>query len=88
VAVSPFPQPVVVAPARGVIAGRPALKKKIDNTFLIGIPLAGSVGCVFWFHSHPIHVVEFVTFLLGYFVIGMGTGIGFHRLFSEYSFVW
>jgi stearoyl-CoA desaturase (delta-9 desaturase) len=86
VAISPFPQPVIAGPARGVIAGRPALKKKIANTFLIGVPFAGSVASLFWFHSHPIHIVEVVTFLLGYFIIGMGTGIGFHRYFSHKSF--
>lgn len=83
---SPVSQAEGVAPALGVIAGRPALKKKIANTFLIGVPFAGSVGCLFWFRSHPIHAVEVVTFILGYFVIGMGTGIGFHRYFSHKSF--
>jgi stearoyl-CoA desaturase (delta-9 desaturase) len=80
-------QPVAVALPRGVIAGGPALKKRIANTFLIGVPLAGSVGCVFWFRSHPIHAVEVVTFILGYFIIGMGTGVGFHRYFSHKSFL-
>ena len=86
-AISAFPQPVSAAPARGVIAGRPAIKKKIENTFLIGIPHIGSVACLFWFYSHPIHIVEVVTFLLGYFIIGMGTGIGFHRYFSHKSYL-
>jgi stearoyl-CoA desaturase (delta-9 desaturase) len=85
-AISPFPPHLTAAPARGVIAGRPALKKKIANTFLIGIPFAGSVACLFWFHAHPIHAVEVITFIAGYFVIGMGTGIGFHRYFSHKSF--
>jgi stearoyl-CoA desaturase (delta-9 desaturase) len=62
------------------------VRKKIANTFLIGVPFAGSVGCLFWFHSHAIHAVEVVTFILGYFIIGMGTGIGFHRYFSHKSF--
>jgi len=86
VAISRLNQPVAAVPPRGVIA-RPALKKKIDNTFLIGIPFAGSVGCLFWFHSHPVHAVEVVTFALGYFIIGMGTGVGFHRYFSHKSFL-
>ena len=86
-AISAFPQPISAAPARGVIAGRPAIKKKIENTFLIGIPHIGSVACLFWFYSHPIHIVEVVTFLLGYFIIGMGTGIGFHRYFSHKSYL-
>ena len=85
-ATSRLQQPVAVAPPRGVIAGRCALKKKIDNSLLIGVPLIGSVGCLFWFHSHRIHAVEVVTFILGYFIIGMGTGIGFHRYFSHKSF--
>jgi stearoyl-CoA desaturase (delta-9 desaturase) len=86
VAISPLPQPAAVATPRGVIAGRAALKKKIANAFLIGVPFAGSVGCLFWFRSHPIRTVEVVTFILGYFIIGMGTGIGFHRYFSHKSF--
>jgi len=90
VAISRFDQPVAAAPPRGVlegaIANRRALKKKVENAFLIGIPFAGSVGCFFWFHNHAIHAVEVVTFVLGYFIIGMGTGIGFHRYFSHKSF--
>jgi stearoyl-CoA desaturase (delta-9 desaturase) len=85
-AISRLHKPVVVAPSRGVIAGQPALRKKIDNAFLIGVPLVGSVGFLFWYHSHPIHAVEVVTFILGYFIIGMGTGVGFHRYFSHKSF--
>ena len=93
-AISPFPQPVAdltpravtAAPALGVIVRRPALRKKIDNTILIGVPFAGSVAGLFWLHSHPIHWVEVVTFIVGYFVIGMGTGVGFHRYFSHKSF--
>jgi stearoyl-CoA desaturase (delta-9 desaturase) len=87
VAISPFPQPIAAATPRGVIVGRPALKKKIENAFLIGIPHIGSVACLFWFYSHPIHIVEVVTFLLGYFIIGMGTGVGFHRYFSHKSYL-
>ena len=93
-AISPMPQPVAdltppgvaAAQALGVILGRAALKKKIDNTFLIGIPFAGSVADIFWLRAHPIHAVEVVTFLVGYFIIGMGTGVGFHRYFSHKSY--
>ena len=49
----------------GILAGRPFWKKKIDNIFLIGIPMAGSLACPFWFHYHPIHWVEIVTLVLG-----------------------
>jgi len=79
-------QPVVEVHPPGVIAGRAALKKRIDNTFLIGFPLVASVASIFWFRSHPIHAVEVVTFIIGYFVVGMGTGVGFHRYFSHKSF--
>ncbi|HTB97603.1 MAG TPA: hypothetical protein VK716_11380, partial [Terracidiphilus sp.] len=85
-AISRTIQPVVVAKPRGILAGRVALKKRIDNTFLIGFPLTGSIASIFWFRHHPIHAVEIVTFILGYFIIGMGTGIGFHRYFSHKSF--
>lgn len=83
---SPLSQAGAAAQPRGIVAGRAALKKRLDNTFLIGIPFAGSIACLFWFHSHPIHAVEIVTFIAGYFIIGMGTGVGFHRYFSHKSF--
>jgi stearoyl-CoA desaturase (delta-9 desaturase) len=76
-----------MAPPRGVILGGRTWKKRLANTFLIGVPLAGSVGCLFWFRAHRIHWVEVVTFILGYFIIGMGTGVGFHRYFSHKSFL-
>ena len=69
-----------------MIAGQAAWKKRIDNTFLIGFPLAGSVASIFWFRNHPIHWVEVITFAVGYFIVGMGTGVGFHRYFSHKSF--
>jgi stearoyl-CoA desaturase (delta-9 desaturase) len=70
----------------GILAGCAALKKRIDNAFLIGFPLAGSVAGIFWFLYHPIHWVEVITFAVGYFIVGMGTGVGFHRYFSHKSF--
>jgi stearoyl-CoA desaturase (delta-9 desaturase) len=70
----------------GMIASRAALKKRLDNTFLIGFPLAGSLASIFWFRYHPIHWVEVITFAVGYFIVGMGTGVGFHRYFSHKSF--
>ena len=93
-AISQLPQPVAVkppqgittGPALGVITKHPALRKRIDNTILIGVPFAGSVANIFWLRSHPIHIVEVVTFVVGYFIIGMGTGVGFHRYFSHKSF--
>jgi stearoyl-CoA desaturase (Delta-9 desaturase) len=85
-AISRTSQPAAVAQPIGMIAGRAALKKRIDNTFLIGLPLAGSVASIFWFRYHPIHWVEVVTFIVGYFIVGMGTGVGFHRYFSHKSF--
>jgi len=50
--------------------------------------MAGSLACPFWFHYHPIHWVEVVTFVLGYFVIGMGTGTiaAYGRLGDYYRF--
>jgi stearoyl-CoA desaturase (Delta-9 desaturase) len=75
-----------IAQPPGIIAGRTALRKQITNVFLIGFPLAGSIASAFWVHSHSIHTVEVVTFVIGYFIIGMGTGIGFHRYFSHKSF--
>jgi stearoyl-CoA desaturase (Delta-9 desaturase) len=85
-AISRSRQAVDVAQPRGIIVGRPALRKRIANVFLIGFPIAGSIASVFWFRSHPVHIVVVVTFILGYFIIGMGTGIGFHRYFSHKSF--
>ncbi len=84
-AISRSSQPVELIRPPGMIAGQGAWKKRIDNTFLIGFPLAGSVASIFWFRSHPIHWVEVITFVVGYFIIGMGTGVGFHRYFSHKS---
>ena len=85
-AISRSSQPVELIRPPGMIAGQAAWKKRIDNTFLIGFPLAGSVASIFWFRAHPIHWVEVITFAVGYFIVGMGTGVGFHRYFSHKSF--
>ena len=75
------------APLRGVLhGGRRAWIKRLDNALLIGIPLAGSLAVPFWFARHPFGLIEAATFAIGYLVIGLGIGTGFHRLFSHRSY--
>jgi stearoyl-CoA desaturase (delta-9 desaturase) len=61
-------------------------KKRLENLILIGVPLLGSVLCLWWFASHPLGILEFSAFIIGYAVIGFGIGIGFHRYFSHKGF--
>lgn len=71
----------------GVVYGGPAvLQKRVENAFLIGAPLAGSVACPFWFWGHPIGWIEISAFFIGYAVIGLGVGLGMHRYFTHRSF--
>jgi stearoyl-CoA desaturase (delta-9 desaturase) len=71
----------------GVSFGGPAaLRKRIDNTLLIGIPLAGSIATPFWFANHPFGWIEVLTFAISYVVAGIGVGLGLHRYFTHKSF--
>lgn len=71
----------------GIIAGGwPALVKRVENTLLIGVPLAGSVWAVAHGFCHGVRWSDIAAFLLFYGWSGFGVALGFHRLFSHHSF--
>jgi stearoyl-CoA desaturase (delta-9 desaturase) len=71
----------------GVIyGGWAAVRKRCENTVLIGVPLLGAVITPFWFFRHPFGWIEAAAFLFSYAVVGFGVGIGLHRYFSHRSF--
>jgi stearoyl-CoA desaturase (delta-9 desaturase) len=73
--------------AVGVMSGGwEAVKKRIENTILIGVPLAGSIAAPFWIYENSISWIEITAFLWGYAIIGLGIGLGFHRYFSHKSY--
>jgi stearoyl-CoA desaturase (Delta-9 desaturase) len=71
----------------GVIAGgAPALQKRIENLFLIGVPMAGSMLAVVHVAEHGLRWSDIVVFLAFYTWCGLGLSLGFHRLFSHRSY--
>jgi len=73
---------------RGVTHGGPAaLRKRVENVLLIGVPFAGSLVTPSWVASHGITWVEIVAFVVTYAFVGVGVGVGLHRYFSHRSFV-
>jgi len=79
--------PPAHAATQGVsFGGAPALKKRLENTVLIFVPLLGAVITPFWFWRHPFGVLEVIAFLVSYLIVGFGVGIGLHRYFSHRSF--
>lgn len=65
----------------------PFYKKRIENSFLIGIPLIGSIIAVLHVINNGITAVDFISFILFFFLIGLGVSLGMHRLFSHSSFL-
>lgn len=76
----------IVPPVGVSFGGRKALKKRIENSVLIGVPLSGTIAAPFWFYYHPFTWIEITAFVIGYAVIGFGVGLGLHRYFSHRSF--
>ena len=73
---------------RGVTRGGPeALRKRVENVLLIGVPLAGTLATPFWIANHGVTWIEIVAFVVTYAFVGVGVGVGLHRYFSHRSFV-
>jgi stearoyl-CoA desaturase (delta-9 desaturase) len=71
----------------GIIwGGPPVLVKRLQNTALIGLPLAGSVVAIFWIVEHGVSVIDVASFLLFYLLTGLGVALGMHRYFTHHSF--
>src|SRR5579872_6075811 len=66
--------------------GIPGLIKRIENTFLVGIPLFGSIVAIHQIARNGITGIDLLSFLLFYLLTGLGVALGLHRYFSHKSF--
>lgn len=74
-------------PIKGVITGRWAvLQKRIENTFLIGVPALGSILAIIQIFQGKVTLIDIASFLLFYLIVGLGVALGLHRYFSHKSF--
>lgn len=69
-----------------VEGGLAALRKRVENTLLIGIPAVGSIAAVAHIWQNGISWSDVLVFVIFYFWSGLGLALGFHRLFSHRSF--
>lgn len=68
------------------MGGPHVLWKRIENAFLIGVPLIGSGFAIRHAFVHGVSVIDVLSFLLFFFLVGLGVSLGLHRLFSHSSF--
>lgn len=69
-----------------VEGGHAATVKRLENSLLIGIPLAGSILAIVHIAEQGLRWSDAVLFLFFYLWTGLGVALGFHRLFSHRSF--
>jgi stearoyl-CoA desaturase (delta-9 desaturase) len=69
-----------------LVGGVSVLRKRIENTLLIGIPLAGSVLAVRHALLNGLGWIEITSFVIFYGLVGIGVGLGLHRFFSHRCF--
>lgn len=71
----------------GVLVDQRAVRQKRTwNSYLIGVPLLGTLYAIYHFRSHPMGTLEISSFAIFYLLTGIGIGIGFHRCFTHQSF--
>jgi stearoyl-CoA desaturase (Delta-9 desaturase) len=68
------------------IGGVSSFKKKIENGFLIGVPLIGSIIAVIHIYRYGLTLIDIISFLFHFLLVGLGVSLGLHRLFSHASF--
>jgi stearoyl-CoA desaturase (delta-9 desaturase) len=74
-------------PIPGVIFGsRAALRKRIDNVILLGVPLFGGIAAVAHASRFGVTTITAGAFLLFYAWTALGGTLGLHRYFSHRSF--
>ncbi len=66
--------------------GFQALVKRVENTLLVSIPLAGSVLAVAHIWQRGLTWIDITAFLIFYVLVGLGVALGLHRYFSHKSF--
>jgi stearoyl-CoA desaturase (delta-9 desaturase) len=67
-------------------AGPAILQKRLENTYLIGIPLAGSILAAVWIANRGITLIDVSAFAIFYALTGLGVALGMHRYFTHKSF--
>ncbi len=73
--------------ARGIKSGgRDALKKQVENAFLIGVPIVGSLLAISHVTTFGITWIDITSFIFFYVLTGIGVAMGLHRYFSHRSF--
>lgn len=71
----------------GIITDRRAvLRKRAENTLLIGVPLVGSVLAIIRVARGEATWIDLSAFVLFYTFVGIGVALGLHRYFSHRSF--
>ena len=74
-------------PVAGIlIGGWPAHRKRVENLFLIGVPLGGSLLAIVHIARDGLNWIDATAFLIFYLLVGLGTALGLHRYFSHGSF--
>ena len=68
------------------VGGKQVLIKRIENTFLIGIPAVGALVALHHIYENGLSLIDASSFLLFSFLGGIGTTVGLHRLFTHKSF--
>ena len=72
-------------PRSGILVGGwPARRKQLENCFLIGLPLGGSVLAIGHIASDGLGWIDATAFLLFYVLVGLGVALG--RYCAEFDF--
>lgn len=77
---------IVLSSIGVIVGGQRVFVKRIENAFLIGIPLLGSVAAVWHIVTHGMTWIDVSSFLIFYIFVGLGVALGLHRYFSHRSF--
>ncbi|GLK69457.1 acyl-CoA desaturase [Hansschlegelia plantiphila] len=77
----------IIHPRAGVKVGGPAaLRKRIEYGTLVGSMATGSLFAVWWLLNHSMTWIEWTSLGVGYVIINVGVGMGYHRYFTHKSF--
>lgn len=69
-----------------IVGGKEVLVKRVENSFLIGIPFLGSVAAIWHISTNGMTWIDVSSFFIFYVFVGLGVALGLHRYFSHRSF--
>ena len=69
-----------------LFGGRAALRKRLDNAILLGVPTIGAVAAVAHATTFGVSAATVCVFLVFYAWTGFGATLGLHRYFTHRSF--